>query len=94
MDAKQSLDGELTSAYLYRIIAAREPDPRRLAQLIERARALGVAVVFSQPQFDPTSARVVAAEIGARIESLDPLAADWATNLVHVAERLAAEARG
>ena len=38
MDAKQSLDGELTSAYLYRIIAAREPDPRRKHLFEELAR--------------------------------------------------------
>jgi len=71
----------------------REPDARRIASLIGEARTLGVAVVFSQPQFDPASARVVAHEIGARVEPLDPLALDWPTNLVHAAERIAAEAR-
>jgi len=72
----------------------REPDAHRLAELIGEARALGVAVIFSQPQFDASSARVVAEEIGARVEPLDPLAADWPANLVHAAERIAAEARG
>lgn len=72
----------------------REPDPRRLEEVIARARALGVGVVFVQPQFDPASARVVAEAIGARVETLDPLAPDWPANLVHAAERLAAEARG
>ncbi|HKJ25062.1 MAG TPA: zinc ABC transporter substrate-binding protein [Myxococcota bacterium] len=72
----------------------REPDAHRVAALIGEARALGVAVIFSQPQFDAAGARVVAEEIGARVEPLDPLAADWPTNLVHAAERIAAEARG
>jgi len=72
----------------------REPDPRWLAELIERARALRIEVVFSQPHVDPASARVVAAAIGARVEAIDPLARAWHRNLVHVAERLAAEARG
>lgn len=72
----------------------REPDPRRLAEKIAQARALGIDVVFVQPHFDPASARVVAGEIGGRIETLDPLAPDWAANLEHVARRLAEAARG
>ncbi|MBW2314173.1 MAG: zinc ABC transporter substrate-binding protein [Deltaproteobacteria bacterium] len=72
----------------------REPDPRELAELIATARELDVQVIFSQPHFDATSARVVADEVGASVEMLDPLAEDWARNLIHVAERLAAEARG
>jgi zinc transport system substrate-binding protein len=72
----------------------REPDARRLSEVIERSRALGVEVIFGQPHFDPAGARVVAEAIGARVEILDPLARDWPANLTHVAERLAAEARG
>ena len=48
-----------------------------------------MSVVFAQPQFDAASARVVAAEIGARVELLDPLAPDWADNLRRVARALA-----
>jgi zinc transport system substrate-binding protein len=67
----------------------REPDARQLAELIRRAERDGVRVVFAQPQFDPASAELVAAEIGARVELLDPLAYDWAANLRHVALRIA-----
>ena len=66
----------------------REPDLRELRVLIERARSARVATLFVQPQFDPESARVVAAEIGAGVELLDPLAYEWAHNLRHVAGRL------
>jgi VIT1/CCC1 family predicted Fe2+/Mn2+ transporter len=38
MDAEESLRGELTSAYLYRVIAARESDPRRKHLFEELAR--------------------------------------------------------
>lgn len=38
MDAEQSLQGELTSAYLYRVIAAREHDARRRHLFEELAR--------------------------------------------------------
>ncbi len=68
------------------------PDLGRLAALIERARSERVRVIFVQPQFDPEAARVIADEIGARIEPLDALAGDWPANLRRAARRLA-EAR-
>ena len=71
---------------------AKDPDARELAQVIASARAAGVRVVFVQPQFDPTPARLVAAEIGARIETLDALAPDWDQNLRRSARAIAAAA--
>jgi zinc transport system substrate-binding protein len=89
--------GHLASAYGLEQLAIetghREPDPRHLAEVIERSRKLGVRTVFAQPQFDERPARVVADAIGARVESLDPLAYDWPANLRHVGRRLAAESR-
>ena len=58
--------------------------------LIERAREEQVTVVYIQPQFDPSSAEALAREIGARVETLDPLAYDWDANLRRVAHALAA----
>jgi zinc transport system substrate-binding protein len=66
----------------------KEPGVRELAELVARARADGMRVVFVQPQLDLRSASALAAEIGAGIESLDPLAHDWPANLRHVARRL------
>ena len=65
------------------------PDPASLARLMREARNAGVRVVFAQPQFDPSGAELVAREIGARVETLDPLAYDWSANLLHVAASLA-----
>jgi zinc transport system substrate-binding protein len=67
----------------------KDPDPRRLADLIREARQAGIEVVFAQPHFDPTSAEMIAAEIGGRVEWLDPLAPDWPDNLRRVARALA-----
>jgi zinc transport system substrate-binding protein len=66
----------------------KEPGVRELAALVARARSDGMRVVFVQPQLDLRSASALAAEIGAAIESIDPLAADWPANLRHVAHRL------
>jgi hypothetical protein len=40
-------------------------------------------------QGDAAAAEVIAAEIGARLEVLDPLAYDWAANLLAVGPTLA-----
>ena len=67
----------------------KEPDPATLTRLIREARAARVATLFTQSQFDPAPAELLAQEIGARAEPLDPLAADWGANL-----RFAARAIG
>lgn len=63
----------------------KEPDPGRLARVIERARRDGAKIVFAQPQLSRRSAELVAKEIGARVVTLDPLARDWLDNLHRVA---------
>jgi zinc transport system substrate-binding protein len=68
----------------------REPDPATLAALVERGRAAKLPVVFLEPQFHDHAARVVADEIGARVEVIDPLAHDWDANLRRVAAALLA----
>jgi zinc transport system substrate-binding protein len=70
----------------------KEPDARTLADLIRQAKAARVPVVFVQPHFDTAAAHVIANEIGARVEVLDPLAYPWARNLRHAADALAAAA--
>lgn len=67
----------------------KEPDARQLAALIERARHEDVQVIFVQPQFDRSGAEMIAREVGARVETLDPLAYDWPANLRRAAPALA-----
>ena len=51
----------------------REPGPRELAALVDRARLAGVRGVFSEPQLGETAARALAHEIGAELGVLEPL---------------------
>lgn len=53
-----------------------DPGPARIAAIIEQAREADIRLVFVQPQFNQAPARLVAAELGADLESLDPLARD------------------
>ncbi len=66
-----------------------EPGARRLAEVTDLARARGVGAVIVEPQFSRRAAEAVAASIGVPVVALDPLAADWDANLVHVATVLA-----
>jgi zinc transport system substrate-binding protein len=71
----------------------KQPGARTLATLIEEARGEGIAVVFVQPQFGDRSATQVARAIGARVVTVDPLAADYIRNMRRVAEQFAAALR-
>jgi len=54
----------------------RPPGARRLTELRERVRRLGVVCVFTEPQFRPKLAQTVVEGTGARIGVLDPLGGD------------------
>ncbi len=68
-------------------IEGKEPKAADLKRLIEHARERGIKVLFVQPQFSATSARVIAEAIGGQIIAADPMAYDWAKNLREVAEK-------
>jgi len=59
----------------------KEPTIQGLAKLVRRARELKVDAVFVEPQFAGRSARTIAAEIGARVATLDPLPRHYADQL-------------
>ena len=62
-----------------------EPSARQLARLIEEAGSSDVRVIFIQPQFSHKSAGTIAAEIGAAVVPIDPLARDYIENLEKMA---------
>lgn len=66
----------------------KEPSPRALTELVERARDQGVTVIFAQEGLPHRGAEVVAKEIGARVVIVDPLARDWPRTLRRLAEAL------
>jgi len=67
----------------------KEPGPRSLASVMDRARKSGAKVIFAERQFSPKSARAVARGIGAEVVTLDPLAQDCFQNLSDIARRFA-----
>jgi zinc transport system substrate-binding protein len=67
----------------------KSPSPRQLADLIEKAQADGVRVIFVQQQFPVDSASAVAHAIGGSVVQLNPLAEDVVANLERIAESIA-----
>jgi len=65
----------------------KNPTPKAFQQLIPNAKKDGIKVVFVQPQFSTKSAETIAKAIGGRVVFADPLAFDWAKNLLHVAQQ-------
>jgi zinc transport system substrate-binding protein len=71
----------------------KEPTPRQLSALIEKARGEGARAIFVQAQFPVESARTVAAATGAELIALDPLAPDWLKTIQAMGEALKHAAR-
>lgn len=52
------------------------PTPQQIKHLIEEARAADVRVIFTQPQFDSRSAKVISEAIDGKLIELNPLSRD------------------
>jgi zinc transport system substrate-binding protein len=64
------------------------PGPKHLANIIERAEADNVRVLFVQPQFSKNTVDMIAKAIGAKVVPLDPLAPDYPVNLLEIARSI------
>ncbi|MDR1586302.1 MAG: zinc ABC transporter substrate-binding protein [Treponema sp.] len=66
----------------------KEPGPRTLSRLIDKARQERAAAIFVQAQFPVNSAKTAAAAAGAELVSLDPLSPGWLANIRLMGEAL------
>ena len=55
----------------------KEPPPSRMKELIDRARNEHIKTIFVQREYDTKNARAIADEIGAKLQIIDPLSAEW-----------------
>jgi len=72
----------------------KEPGPRYLAEIVEVAREKNISTIFVDPNFNPKSAEIIAAEIEGIVVPLDPLAEDYIENMRIVGEKVAASLEG
>lgn len=64
------------------------PGPRTLVRLVELAKREGIATIFVQKQFSDRMSETLAAEIGAEVVVLDPLAENYVENLLAAARAI------
>jgi zinc transport system substrate-binding protein len=66
----------------------KEPTPRTLRKLMEKARQEKAAAILVQAQFPLQTARILAAALNMETVPLDPLAPDWLANIRSMGEAL------
>jgi zinc transport system substrate-binding protein len=69
-------------------VDGKEPGARHLARLIETARNDKIQAIFVQPQFSSKTASAIAEAIGAKIVPIDPLAQNYISNMMHIAQEI------
>ncbi len=67
----------------------KEPSGRYMAEMIKQSKALGIQTVFVQKQFPVEKAEVLANELDASVEVIDPLAYNWLENMQEMASKIA-----
>lgn len=66
------------------------PSPRHMQWMVDMGRDKKISAIFIQKQFDQRNATVLAREIGAQVIRIDPLSADWSSEMIRIAEQLKA----
>lgn len=54
-------------------VPGREPSPKELKELVDEGRRGGLGRLFTEPQFPPAAARVIAREAGLELTLVDPI---------------------
>ena len=55
-------------------VEGKEPGPQSMKEIVDAARTYGIRTIFVEPQFPRAAAGAIAANIGARVVTVDPLA--------------------
>ncbi len=66
-----------------------EPSAGQLADIIKQAKQNQVKVIFTQPEFSPQTAEVIAKQLGIKVIPISALSGDWKNNLQQVTQILA-----
>lgn len=64
----------------------KEPSPAYLGELVKIAREKNIRSVFISKEFDTRNAEAIAREINAKVVVFDPMAENWAENLIQLAK--------
>ena len=71
-------------------VDGKEPSPRYMRSLIEKAKSDNIRVIFIQKEFDAENARQLAKEIDGQVIRIDPLSEQWDAELREIARKIVA----
>lgn len=71
----------------------KEPSPRQMKTIIDKAAAKGINVLFIQPEFDRRTAETLVKSTRTRLVTVNPLAYDWEKEMTAAADALAGNER-
>lgn len=64
------------------------PSTAQMKELVDLAEKEKIATVFIQSQFETSKAKTIAKEINAIVETIDPLAEDWLSEMYGLTEKM------
>ncbi len=66
----------------------KSPSAQHLKKVLQQANAEGIRTIFIQKEFDVNIAQTAAADIGGRVEVIDPLEGEWLSNMYSITSRI------
>ena len=70
-------------------VNGKNPKPKQIAHLIEEAKEEKVSAIFTAPEFNESSAKQIALELGVPVIKVSPLNPKWSQNLINLAKAIA-----
>lgn len=70
-------------------VEGKEPKPREIIEILATAKEKKIDVIFAQPEFSDKSAKIIAQEGNLKVIKTSPLAANWSSNLINMAQAIA-----
>ncbi|HNX43205.1 MAG TPA: zinc ABC transporter substrate-binding protein [Bacteroidales bacterium] len=67
----------------------KDPSPVHMREIIDLAEARRISVIFVSKEFDTRHAETIAKQINGRLVTFDPMAYNWTTNIMHLADLIA-----
>lgn len=67
----------------------KEPSPAFMAEIVQTAKDKAIKSIFISKEFDTRNAEAIAKEINGKVIVFDPMAENWAENLIHLADLIA-----
>lgn len=72
----------------------KSPSMQHFKSVIQKAQEQGATTIFIQREFDVNTAKTAAADIGGKVEVIDPLDADWLNNMYRITNMLQESLKG